>query len=214
MTIILLWIVTSAAIGWFGRKRVIGFWGFFVLSLLVSPIVTSLFLLVAAPGKRYVAETEQRVAESLRRTGLAVAPPRPGQTNGVVDPVVAHARTPGMRWLMVGWLATTAVFAGLYLMVGGSDAELSLTTGSWGLLDAVRLSFDVGTLGSGRDDIAASSAVTWLASLQRLVVLVILVLMVSSLISARLAALRAKEHGNGAAARIPRPAAVEDAPSV
>jgi len=70
MTLIILWIATSAAIGWFGRKRVIGFWGFFVLSLLVSPIITGLFLLVAAPGKRYINETEQRVAATLRRTAL------------------------------------------------------------------------------------------------------------------------------------------------
>lgn len=194
MTIILLWFFTSAAIGWFGRKRVIGFWGFFVLSLLVSPIVTGLFLLVAAPGKRYVAETEQRVAASLRRTGLHPSQSRTAKAKASADPIVEHARTPGMRWLMGLWLITVAVFAGLYLATGAITEGSLNAGGTFGVIDAVRLSFDVGTLGSGRDDIAASSIVTWLSSLQRLMVLVILVLMVSSLISARLAALRLKDQ--------------------
>jgi hypothetical protein len=208
MTLIILWIAASAAIGWFGRKRVIGFWGFFVLSLLVSPVITGLFLLVAAPGKRYINETEQRVAATLRRTALPT--PATAVSPLANDPIAAHARTPGMRMLMLAWLVTVAVFAVLYLVTGGNAAGQSLTA-SFDLVDAARLSFDIGTLGSGRDDVAASPVVTWLASAQRLVVLGILVLMVSSLISARLAVLREKDRRP--ADRV-EPPAIDDPTSV
>lgn len=209
MTIIVLWVVTSAAIGWFGRKRVIGFWGFFVLSLLVSPILTGLFLLLAAPGKRYVAETEQRVAESMRRAGLHAAPAVTPAT-AEVSSMAAQARTPGMRVLMVAWVATIALFAVLYLLLGRETAGQSLTE-SFDLVDAARLSFDIGTLGSGRDDVAESGRVTWLASAQRLIVLGILVLMVSTMLGARLATLRDKPRRPSATVE---PDAIEDQTSV
>jgi len=115
-----------------------------------------------------------------------------------------------MRALMLSWLATVAVFAVLYLLIGSGEAGQSLTE-SFSLVDAARLSFDIGTLGSGRDDVAAAPVVTWLASAQRLVVLFLLVLMVSSLISARLAALRDRERPR--ADRADR-AAIEDPTSV
>ena len=39
----------SALVGWLGRDRVIGFAGFFVLSLLFSPFVMALALVVSVP---------------------------------------------------------------------------------------------------------------------------------------------------------------------
>jgi hypothetical protein len=35
-----------------GRKRLIGFWGFFFLSLIVTPFATIFFILVATPARR------------------------------------------------------------------------------------------------------------------------------------------------------------------
>lgn len=49
MILVLLWLVLSALVAYLGRDRVIGFWGFFVLSLLVSPPVVLIALLVSQP---------------------------------------------------------------------------------------------------------------------------------------------------------------------
>lgn len=50
----LLLVVVSAVVGWFGRKRAIGFAGFFVLSLLLTPFVMALVLLVSVPRAPYL----------------------------------------------------------------------------------------------------------------------------------------------------------------
>lgn len=49
MLFLLLYVVLAALIGWLGRATAIGFAGFFVLSLLLTPFITGLVLLVAAP---------------------------------------------------------------------------------------------------------------------------------------------------------------------
>jgi len=43
------YIVSCAAVGFFGRKRAIGFIGCFLFSLVISPIVMAIILLVAMP---------------------------------------------------------------------------------------------------------------------------------------------------------------------
>lgn len=45
----LLLVAVSMVVGWFGRKRTIGFAGFFVLSLLLTPFVMALVLLISVP---------------------------------------------------------------------------------------------------------------------------------------------------------------------
>jgi hypothetical protein len=210
MTIIVLWIAASALVGWFGRKRVIGFWGFLVLSLIVSPVITGLFLLVSAPGKRYMAETEQRVAASFRSAGFV----RPHEVRrmkakanaDVVASVVPHA-PPTLLRLAEWWAGVVGGFAVVYWVVGARDGGLSLTNGAFGPLDAVRLSFDIGTLGAGGTVVFDGSGLAWLASLERLVVLVILALIVSSLISSQLAALQAKRDAVKPESSAPPPAA-------
>lgn len=47
----LLLVAVSAVVGWLGRKRAIGFAGFFVLSLMLTPFVMALVLLVSVPRK-------------------------------------------------------------------------------------------------------------------------------------------------------------------
>jgi uncharacterized membrane protein YhdT len=49
---ILLYLVLCAVAAYLGRHRRIGFWGFFFLSLIATPILTSLFIYVAAPVRR------------------------------------------------------------------------------------------------------------------------------------------------------------------
>lgn len=42
------WVLASLLIGLAGRDRALGFWGFFLVSLLVSPIVVGAALLLTA----------------------------------------------------------------------------------------------------------------------------------------------------------------------
>ena len=45
------YLVLSLLAGFFGRRRMIGFWGFFFLSIMVTPLLTSFFLFVCTPVK-------------------------------------------------------------------------------------------------------------------------------------------------------------------
>lgn len=47
--LILAYVVLAGALGYLGRKRAVGFAGVFVLSLLLTPFVMALVLMVAAP---------------------------------------------------------------------------------------------------------------------------------------------------------------------
>jgi hypothetical protein len=49
VVLILLYVALSALIGWFGRNRIIHFAGFFALSLLLTPFIMGLVLLVSGP---------------------------------------------------------------------------------------------------------------------------------------------------------------------
>ncbi|HEX3126522.1 MAG TPA: hypothetical protein VH394_04270 [Thermoanaerobaculia bacterium] len=42
-----LWVIGSAVVGYLGRHREFGFWGFFLASLLVSPVIVLVVLLVS-----------------------------------------------------------------------------------------------------------------------------------------------------------------------
>ncbi len=53
-----LYLLLCGVAGFFGRHRRIGFWGFFFLSIIVTPLVTSALIFFAAktaPPKRTVA---------------------------------------------------------------------------------------------------------------------------------------------------------------
>lgn len=53
-----MYLLLCAIAGFFGRRRRIGFWGFFFLSIIVTPLVTSALIFFAAkapaPPKRAV----------------------------------------------------------------------------------------------------------------------------------------------------------------
>lgn len=52
LPILVSYVLLSIFIGVIGRKRIVGFLGMFVLSLLFSPIVMGLVLLVLAPDSK------------------------------------------------------------------------------------------------------------------------------------------------------------------
>lgn len=47
--LLIVYVAVCAIVGFFGRKRSVGFSGIFTFSLLVSPIVMALVLIVSAP---------------------------------------------------------------------------------------------------------------------------------------------------------------------
>lgn len=47
MSIPITWFVASLFLGWAGRHRAIGFWGVFLISLVISPIVMAFVLLAS-----------------------------------------------------------------------------------------------------------------------------------------------------------------------
>lgn len=50
LTIILLVVLCSLGIGFFGRRKKLGFWGFFFASLMLTPVFGLLLLIIAGPG--------------------------------------------------------------------------------------------------------------------------------------------------------------------
>jgi hypothetical protein len=55
-TLILIAVLCSLFIGFLGRRKRLGFWGFFFASLLLTPFLGLLLLIVAGPGKAVVAK--------------------------------------------------------------------------------------------------------------------------------------------------------------
>lgn len=49
LLIVLAYVCLAAAVGFLGRKRLVGFAGYFILSLVLTPIVMALALGIAAP---------------------------------------------------------------------------------------------------------------------------------------------------------------------
>lgn len=52
LTFALFYLGLSVLAGILGRNRVIGFWGFFFLSLLVTPVISLIFLFCSTPKNR------------------------------------------------------------------------------------------------------------------------------------------------------------------
>lgn len=46
---ILVYALLSILMGWIGRRKAIGFVGFFILSLAITPLATCLILLITSP---------------------------------------------------------------------------------------------------------------------------------------------------------------------
>jgi hypothetical protein len=49
--VILLYLLSCALVGYLGRLRVLGFWGYFALSVVFTPFVIAIVLLVGAPRR-------------------------------------------------------------------------------------------------------------------------------------------------------------------
>jgi hypothetical protein len=49
--LILVWLLSAILIGFFGRHRRFGFWGYFFSSILLTPVVGVLLLIAAIPTR-------------------------------------------------------------------------------------------------------------------------------------------------------------------
>jgi hypothetical protein len=89
----------------------------------------------------------------------------------------------GIRSLVIAWAVVVLVFAVVYLLGGAiAPGGIAETSGSGAFLQSLELSFEVGTLGRAT---SLPDAMSVAASIERLLVLAILVLMVSRLVAAR-----------------------------
>ena len=52
-TLAIIHVLGSLIVGWAGRNRKFGFFGFFILSLIISPLIALLFLVIASPSAKY-----------------------------------------------------------------------------------------------------------------------------------------------------------------
>lgn len=50
--LLFIYLLLCGVAAFFGRRRRIGFWGFFFLSILVTPFITALFVFAAAPVRK------------------------------------------------------------------------------------------------------------------------------------------------------------------
>jgi hypothetical protein len=48
---VLIYLTLCGVAGFFGRRRRIGFWGFFFLSIMATPFATALFIYFSAPAR-------------------------------------------------------------------------------------------------------------------------------------------------------------------
>ena len=62
-----LYVGLSVLVGFFCRKRVFGFWGFFLLSMFLTPIIIGLALVLAAPSPQ---QREKDRVRWLRNHGI------------------------------------------------------------------------------------------------------------------------------------------------
>ncbi len=53
LNVALVYLVLCGVAGFFGRKRRVGFWGFFFLSILVTPVITMLLIFFAGTPKKH-----------------------------------------------------------------------------------------------------------------------------------------------------------------
>lgn len=53
---VIMYFLACAAVGFLGRDRRVGFWGFFIMSLFVSPIISVLFLFFSTPIEREIGD--------------------------------------------------------------------------------------------------------------------------------------------------------------
>lgn len=169
---IILWILSAALVGHFGRHRALGFWGVFLFSLVFSPIIGILGLLVfhssaGRSSRRTIVKTAPLAGViSSVRAGL-----RPAAAELLSGLSIVEGLTP--NWLVITWCSLILIFAAIYGTltamyppVGVNSWVASVTTG-------FVQSVNVGSLGAVTDP--RDQVLVLISSIQRLAVLVLVI---------------------------------------
>jgi hypothetical protein len=153
MRIVIAWIVGALFIGFLGRNRRAGFWGNLFFSLLFSPLIGALALVLAGPSGQ---EKDKQ-----RRAVRAAA----GQSQLARDSAFQAV----LMAILVPWLFVVGLFGVAYWIAIGSSPEQSV------LVQAFQLSLATATMGlSSLDPGAVTNTLRVLMGIERLAVLVIL----------------------------------------
>jgi len=157
MRILIAWIVGALLMGYLGRKRRAGFWGSLFFSLLFSPIVGALALLLAGPSGK----EKDKQRREVRKAAEGARVPSQMAPDSAFQAVLMS--------ILVPWLVLVAVFGVAYWLAIGRDAEQSA------IMLAFQISLDTATLGlSGLSPEAMTGTIRILMGAERLGVLVIL----------------------------------------
>lgn len=143
MRILIPWILTSLLLAYLGRRRRGGFWGMLFFSLIFTPLLGLLALILAGPSAREKQRQQVAVARA-RNGGVSAHPARPGRALDMSPMrVVVHA-------FLGPWFVLLVGFALIYWFLGG------LRTTPSALYYAGYVSLEMATFGL----VGATSAVT------------------------------------------------------
>lgn len=53
-----VYLILCVAVAWIGRNRILRFWGNFLLSIIITPLIVALILLIGAPARKKEEPTE------------------------------------------------------------------------------------------------------------------------------------------------------------
>jgi hypothetical protein len=152
MRIVIAWIVGALFIGFLGRNRRAGFWGNLFFSLLFSPLIGALALVLAGPSGKEK-DKQRRAVRAAGQSQLA----RDSAFQAV------------LMAILVPWLFVVALFSVAYWIAIGSNPEQPV------LVQAFQLSLATATMGlSSLDPGAVTNTLRVLMGIERLAVLVIL----------------------------------------
>ncbi|HKB11597.1 MAG TPA: hypothetical protein VKD69_13130 [Vicinamibacterales bacterium] len=168
MTYLIAWTLIAALIGYFGRDRRGGFWGFFFFSLLLSPLVAGLALILGGRNRQAAAvEAERRRVRTVTSSA------------GITASTAGASTSAGFLGIAKLWVGSIFLFAVLYWLVFGFNFT---SAGS-----ALYLSIQIGTFGFNAQVPPDTNPVVLqvLFALQRLSVLALITLAVSRFVMLR-----------------------------
>ena len=143
ISILAPWILLSLVVGYFGRDSRGGFWGIFFFSLLFTPLIGGLAVLLAGPsGRARTAEARQRMAAT------RPASARPATRLSQLTAVAAW------RSLILSWVVVILLFAAAFVFSEATGSSLE------GFKSALQISLDAGTFRITGTDLGNGSAAT------------------------------------------------------
>ena len=132
MHLLVWWTLASLFVGFLGRKRRFGFWGYSVFAFIFTPLVAAVALLFAAPRRPKVVAKPPLSRTAAATIGRAAAPVR-GSVSFL--PIVTR--------LVIGWALIIVVSGAVLKIFGGMEAkagaQFSLETATFARTETERL---------------------------------------------------------------------------